>query len=248
LVDSLNYRLNRGVNTEYETLLEYATLQGFSLPSPDQQILQNRLITNLKNLGIWSKLDIFYLFATDGGADIARINWKNPGAHTITISGTPSFRTNIGFKNNGSFLDTNFIASTSGVNYKLNDASRNMWVYTADSSGVLTALSDSQSERTNNYSTNRVTINSGTNRNASGDGSGTGMKGVYRDSATTNYLYNGTTSYALATTSTTLPASSIRLLTTGVAEMSMYSMGASLINENSDYINAFQTYLTAISS
>jgi hypothetical protein len=246
LVNSLNYRLGRGVNAEYDTILEYAILQGYTLPSVDQQALQNQLISDLKNAGIWNKLDIFYVFATNGDQNFARLNWKNPSLYrTTNVTSDPIFRTNIGFTGPNR-LNTNF-PSTSGVNYTLNNASRHAWVYFSyggnqriDSAAI--SNDNTMENRNGSYqSINSSQVATVTNL------SGTGMKSIHRLSSTSVIVLNGTTQQPYSAATTGLSASP-QYIFGGTVDISMYSMGASLVNENLDYINAFQTYLTAISS
>jgi hypothetical protein len=63
-------------DADYQAVLDYATTQGYTLPSASQQLLQNQLVVDLKAGGIWSKLDTFAVFATDGDSDFALIDWK----------------------------------------------------------------------------------------------------------------------------------------------------------------------------
>jgi hypothetical protein len=53
-------------DADYQAVLNYATTQGYTLPSAGQQTLQNQLVVDLKAGGIWAKLDTFGVFATDG--------------------------------------------------------------------------------------------------------------------------------------------------------------------------------------
>jgi hypothetical protein len=112
------------VNSEYQDILDYADSQGYQRPSYAQCALQDALVGDLKDAGVWSKLDIFYVFATDGDSDFASINWKDPNNFEITEVNSPTHTTNVGFGSNGtsSYLDTNFNTSTDGVNYTQNDA------------------------------------------------------------------------------------------------------------------------------
>lgn len=101
-------------DADYQAVLDYATTQGYTLPSASQKALQNQLVVDLKDAGVWSKLDLFYVFATDGDSDFASINWKDPNNFEITEVNSPTFTTNEGFQGDGSssYLDTNFIPST----------------------------------------------------------------------------------------------------------------------------------------
>jgi hypothetical protein len=52
-------------DSDYQAVLNYATTQGYTLPSASQQIIQNQLVIDLKAGGIWNKLDVLYIFAND---------------------------------------------------------------------------------------------------------------------------------------------------------------------------------------
>jgi hypothetical protein len=108
---------------EYKAVLNYATSLGYTLPSAPQQILQNQLMIDLKNAGVWNKLDSFRVYATDGSAAYALIDWKR--LVLCTAVNSPTFTTNQGYKGNGtsSYINSNFTPSTDGVNYTLNNAS-----------------------------------------------------------------------------------------------------------------------------
>jgi hypothetical protein len=73
-----------GITTEYQDILDEATLQGYTLPSAADQITQNQMIVDAKASGVWSKMDLLYIFTLSGGADFKKINWKNPTGVKIT--------------------------------------------------------------------------------------------------------------------------------------------------------------------
>lgn len=108
-----------GFDADYQAVLDYATTQTYTLPSESQQALQNQLVVDLKSAGVWSKLDTFYVFATDGDSDFASINWKDPNSFEITEVNSPTFTTNLGYSSDGvsAHLNTNFNLSTDGTNY-----------------------------------------------------------------------------------------------------------------------------------
>jgi hypothetical protein len=111
-------------DADYQAVLNYAITQGYTLPSASQQVLQNQLVLDLKTAGVWSKLDIFYVFATDGDSDFASINWKDPNNFEITEVNSPNFTPNQGFEGNGTsaYLDTNWNITNDSVNWLQNDA------------------------------------------------------------------------------------------------------------------------------
>jgi hypothetical protein len=80
--------LASSLDADYQAVLDYATTQGYTLPSAGQQTLQNQLIVDLKAGGIWSKLDTFAVFATDGDEDFALIDWIRLTQYTAVNSPT----------------------------------------------------------------------------------------------------------------------------------------------------------------
>ncbi len=126
---------NPSFEPEYNAILNYATGQGFTLPSAANQITQNALLSNMKVAGIWAELDIFYNFYTDGDANFAKINWKKPGFFQAVGTGhEPTFFPLLGFKGNGvdQYLDTTWKAGIDGVNYVWRNSSIFMCVETAE--------------------------------------------------------------------------------------------------------------------
>jgi hypothetical protein len=94
------------VDADYQAVLDYATTQGYTLPSASQRLLQNQLVIDLKTAGIWSRLESFGVFATDGSEDFALIDWKRLSQYTKV--NTPGFTTNQGFKGDGISKCINF--------------------------------------------------------------------------------------------------------------------------------------------
>lgn len=111
-----------GFDPDYQAVLDYATAQGYTLPSAGQQALQNQLVLDLKAAGVWSKLDSFAVFATDGDSDYALIDWVRLA--TMTAVNAPTFTTNQGYETDGatSLIDANYNPSTAGGNMTLDDA------------------------------------------------------------------------------------------------------------------------------
>lgn len=124
-------------SSEYQAVLDRGTTLGYALPSGDQRVLQNQLIVDLKSAGIWTLLDVFYVFATDGDSDFATINWKSPSANQASKVNSPTFTSDLGFNGNGttSYILTNFVPATHGVNFLQNAASAFAHVNTNSSSG-----------------------------------------------------------------------------------------------------------------
>ena len=112
-----------GIDADYQAILDRGTSLGYTLPSPSQQVLQETLIADLKTAGVWDKLDLFYVFATDGDGDYATLNWKTPASFQLTKTNSPTFTTNEGFAQSGTaYLDSGYDLSTDGTNYTQDDA------------------------------------------------------------------------------------------------------------------------------
>lgn len=111
-------------DVDYQAILDHAIVQGYSLPSDEQQALQNQLLLDLKSAGIWDDLDLLYVFATDGDRNFAKINWKSPGNFTASEVDTPTFTSSHGFTGNGSssYLNTGWAPDPDGVNYTQDEA------------------------------------------------------------------------------------------------------------------------------
>lgn len=114
-----------GFDEDYQAVLDYATTQGYILPSESQQAIQNALVLDLKSTGVWSGLDFFNVFATDGDSNYALIDWIN--LTTGTAVNSPTFTTNLGFTGDGvsAYIDTGYTISANlgSSNYQQNDAS-----------------------------------------------------------------------------------------------------------------------------
>jgi hypothetical protein len=243
--------------SEYLAILNYATTQGYTLPSLSQRILQNKLVKDLKAAGVWSKLDTFSVFATDGNSDFALIDWKRLSQYTAVNS--PTFTTNGGFAGNGtsSYIDTNFNPSIQGVNYTLNNAGRYFWVdnrQTVPSSTTIFegAMTIASTNRTLNSSSPGQQVNQGTASNSGGftNWATDGFKSVNRTSSNDVTGFADTTQTNRTATSTSI-ANSNQSISRGSSSYSthrfrFYGMGASLVAENTDLYNALNQYLTSI--
>ena len=247
-----------GFDADYQAVLNYATTQGYTLPSSGQQTLQNQLVVDLKAAGVWSKLDTFAVFATDGNSDFALIDWINLSQYTAVNS--PGFTTNIGFAGNGTsaYIDTNFNPSTQGVNYTLDDAGRIMFAdLDTDAAYPESAGGGSANLTRNVISNNRQRINQGTANLSTGlspsnwCGSNV-LRAIYRTSSTNVEMFGNTTQSSGTATSTIIENNNQYLLQGNSAYVSssnvfkVYGMGASLVSENTDLYNALDSYISSI--
>jgi hypothetical protein len=238
-----------GFDSDYQAVLNYAITQGYTLPSASQQTKQNKLLVDLKNGGIWSHLDTFALFATDGNSDFALIDWKRLTDYTAVNS--PTFSTNGGFTGNGtsSYIDTNFNPTIGTNNYLLNDAGRFYWVDNrtgAQWEGVTSGgINDSR-----NATSTLIRINSqALSSNVVFDVDG--FHALNKTSPTTIELFTNTTQYSRTAASPLNLANSNQFILRGggtynASRFRMYAMGGNLTSENTAFYNALNTYFTSL--
>jgi hypothetical protein len=239
-------------DADYQAVLDYATTQGYTLPSAGQQTLQNQLLVDLKAGGIWSKLDTFAVFATDGDSDFALIDWKRLSDYTAVNS--PTFTTNEGFTGNGtsSYIDTNFNPATQGTNYTLDDASRFYYVNIISGGSValegivLNARNGSQI----GTSTSQRINQSVSTLNAAAQMGVSGWNIINRTSSTNVELFIDTTQNSRTANSTNVESQNQFVLRSGSAyntsQFQCYGMGGSLVSENTDFYNSMNTYITSL--
>jgi len=240
------------LNPDYEALLNRAKALGYAVPSAKQQLAQMNMIQQMKLAGIWQKLDVFYVFATDGDKNFACLNWKNPAANQCALTVEPTFTANEGFTGNGSdqYITTNFNPATHGSKYTLDDASRYGYIRT-DGSGYIDGVTGGDN-RFGVYGENSINrINQGGNNlNAAVDYAGTGMMSIHRTSSTAVACIINKTKLDRTATSTLL-RDETQLILRGFTvysakQISMYAMGASLVAENDSFVDIFLNYLNSL--
>jgi hypothetical protein len=246
---------NSSFDADYQAVLNRAVALGYTLPSASQRIKQNTLVLALKSGGIWTKLDVLYIFANDGGQDFGTLNWKAPTLNQATLINSPTFTANQGLQGNGSssYINTNFNAVTQGVNYVQNDASRYLYLYTASGTGALDGKSVASINNTIRGATSSQRINQGNIGLTGGTFDFTaiqGMKSIHRTNSTNVELFNATTQGSRTATSASMNSNNQFVLRSGslygAHRVSMYANGASLVAENTAFVNAFNTYITSL--
>ena len=244
-----------GFDADYQAVLNYATAQGYTLPSMGQQTLQNQLVVDLKAGGIWSKLDTFGVFATDGNSDFALIDWIRLTQYTAVNS--PTFTADEGFTGNGtsSYINSNFNPASSGVNYTLNNASIFTYNKTFLTNAFITGVESGA------FNCMRMSPSSGNQRINMGSSSSF-VPLINFDSSTFQWRTISRTSSTNAvasknTTQTTHTAASVdidpqpQLVLRSAASyaainVAVFGMGASLVSENTAFYNAINTYITSL--
>jgi hypothetical protein len=240
-----------GFDADYQAVLDYATTQGYTLPSASQQLLQNQLVVDLKDGGIWSKLDTFGVFATDGDSDFALIDWIRLSDYTAVNS--PTFTTDEGFTGNGTsaYIDTNFNPTTQGVNYTLNNASRYYFHFAGTNLNIEGTTSAVRNQIRLGSNTTNQTINSAAALLANYLYSTTkGTKSIHRTSLSAITLIDEKTATDLTQISDFLPNENQFILrrASGYSNNATfgYAMGASLVAENNDFVDAINAYINSI--
>ena len=250
---------------DYQSVLDYATAEGYTLPSAPQQKLQNQLVKDLKTAGVWSKLDSFANFATDGDSDFALIDWKR--LITMTAANAPAFTDNQGFKGDGSsaYINTNFTPSTDGVNYALNSCSFGYYAFSVLDTGINNINIGSRTSvspirgltypRDLNETTLYINTNS-TSGSTITTSSQLGIRHFSRVLSDKNEFYDDTGFVGSNTNSSNefsqQPFYLLALNNEGTAsfhtltDMSFYFVGGDLTAEHDDFNNALKTYMGAI--
>jgi hypothetical protein len=242
-------------DTDYQAVLDRATSLGYTLPTDSVKVKQNTLLTTMKTDGVWAKLDVFYVFAQDGGSAFGTLNWKNPNANQSTLVNSPTFVNNRGFQGNGtsSYIDTNFNSATQGVQYTQNNASR--YFFTHAISATATRFDGNSISNRNTMlraSSSGQRINSGVSTASIAlDFTATvNTKSIHRTSANDITAYNSTTGVSATQPSAALDSVNQWILRSaaiyGAHTCAAYAMGASMISEHTNFINSWNTYKSSL--
>lgn len=242
-------------NPEVNEAMVINSSLGNKIPDYDTRLDIDLYITELKDIGVWSSLDTFVLFALNDTDldDFSLYDYKRRTFYTAFggVSYTP-----YGWEGNGvdGYLSSNFNPATMGINYTLNDARRGTIIYfsegTTSSLGSIDSTSTGQANRmiAGNFTAQRIN-QAGNNLNAAVNLAGLGLTEINRDNDTDVRLIKGATESNRTAASTTVFSDSQRLLvsTNGFADLglSTYYMGASrTFAQTQDFRTATNNYLT----
>lgn len=268
----LGLGVNRGgfvaaaFDADYQAVLDRGTTLGYSLPTGTALTAGEQLVKDLKDAGIWNKLDLFYVFATNGDSDFATLNWKTPASFQATKVNSPTFTSLEGFTGDGatSYLNTNYNPRTSGVNYQQDSASYGYYCRT-NNIGLYAGMGGRTASLTNrsfdivgvsvpNSSQFDINNSSGTTQGTISDSSG--FFHANRSGSGTSALYrNGNLAITGVRTSDGTPNLPLFVLASNDAgspslfsnrQLSIAFAGASLLSERVDFFNAIETYMDAI--
>lgn len=248
----------------YQAILDRASTLGYTAPSTPQKALQNALVIALVNSGVWAKLDVLYILATNGSSDFSRLNWKNPALYELTAVSSPTFTSNQGWAGNAtsSYLDTNWVPSTNGVNFTLDNASFGGRVNSGSASqswvefGCSTASNVSSAylfARLSGFVSFRV--NATFTRQVS-EASPIAFWHLDRDNSSSTSIYKNGSSLATATDNSSIVPDvsfTIGCMNNGGTkqnfssrQVSMVWAGASMLSEASAFYTAWNTYFTSL--
>jgi hypothetical protein len=111
-------------NTEAEDVVTAMV----SEPDDTRKGAIDTLVGALKSAGVWTKLDALWVFAAHT-SQAGLLNWKDPAGTAAALVNSPTFTANQGFAGNGStsYVNTQFVPSTTAVQLTQNSASMSMW-------------------------------------------------------------------------------------------------------------------------
>lgn len=248
----------------YQAVLDRASTLGYTAPSTPHKILQNALVVALVNAGVWAKLDVLYILATNGSSDFSRINWKSPSLYELTAVNSPTFTTNQGWAGNAttSYLDTGWVPSTNGVNFTLNSASFGGKVNSGSTSQTWIEFGCSTASNVSgSYIFSRLAglvqyrVNTNFTRQIS-EASPIAFWHCDRDGLTSMSIYKNGASFSTANdNSVSMPDASLTIgcMNNGGTkqnfssrQVSMAWAGASMLSEASAFYTAWNTYFTSL--
>lgn len=194
-------------------VIDFATAQGYTLPSTAQLRKFNAHLIALKALGVFSIYDrLWGGVANDGSENFGRINWKSPSTGTLLIPvNSPTWAANLGYVCNAanSYVRTNYNPAVDGVNYTLNNAGR--YFFTKERTSSTTSQTIDGNAAANSDNTMRVAngatqnnINSGTNLGSAATAGGYGFHCITRTASNVvNRMYDLNTAMTTASTAIT---------------------------------------------
>ena len=217
-----------------------------------ESILQNQFMIAIKAAGVWDKLDALCVFRGSGDG-AALVDWKRLSEVTnidCTFDTTQGF---IGDALIPAYIDTGFAPGTMGVNYTQDDASRYFFPYAFSGAGPMDGSSGSGSRNKmllNNSTDHKINQNVAVPLSSAFQYTTTVQpKSIHRTSDTDVTLFNGTTSASrTGVSSGTINNLFILRNNTDYADhtVAAYAAGASMVAENTDFLAAWNTYITAL--
>jgi len=247
-------------NSEYQAILARATALGYALPSAGVQVLQNTLVKDLVDGGVWAKLDHLKIYA-GSNSDFSLINWITPANFLSTKVNSPTYGYAYGFKGNdtNAHLQTGFTPSGS-LNYKQDDASyfnyRKSENTVGQAQNYMGAFDGNNSSLigSNNSNSYELYMNSaGSGAVTYGSGGTVGLALINRNNSSNYDVWlNGSNLATVTTSSGGIPTvefltCKLNITSSSDAERSMEGAGGSLTSgQIATLTNSFATYLAAL--
>ena len=213
-----------------------------------KSILQNQFMIAIKAAGVWDKLDVLCVFR-GSGASSALVDWKRL---TLIQNRFCSFDTTQGFAGNGvnAYINTYFNL-TSGSLYRQTNASRYFFPFVFSGTGPMDGTLTSGDNTMFPINSNKHFINQTDSLSSDFEYTTTvEPKSIHRTSATDVRLFNGTTPAGRTAASIYPPSEELFILRNGDVranhKVAAYAAGDSMIAENTAFVAAWNTYITAL--
>jgi hypothetical protein len=245
---------------EYQAILDRAIVLGYALPTNSVQTLQNTLVKDLVDGGVWAKLDHLKIYA-GSNADFSLINWITPANFLSTKVNSPTYGYAYGFKGDAgsAHLQTGFTPSGL-LNYKLNDACYFRYKKSAATLGQIQNYMGAYGVSDSTYlgSFNPQNYNTACNDNAGGGifTAGTNELSLQLLNRTNSASYqlweNGVNIQTINNNSIAIPTSEfltckISITGSSDAEISCEGAGAALTSGQITILNnSFNTYINSL--
>lgn len=188
------------LETEYSTILSQGTTNGATLPTPINQGDGNALMAVLKSNSIFSQLNLFRAWATDGNAAFANLNWVTPASFLAVATNSPTYSLNgvTGNASNMRITETWVPSTNGGSLFTQNEAGFGVYIAAlGNNSTAPYATSVNNSGGTSRIGVRQPTggavayhINGPTGSGAN-DYVGRGNYHIFRTSSSTNNLWRG---------------------------------------------------------
>jgi Putative peptidoglycan binding domain len=212
----------------------------------------DNLICGLVTDGVWSKLDVLYIFATQNSA--AALTNLVSSSFTATPSGSPTFTADSGYTTaSNKYVSSNFNFSTNGTNYTQNSASMGGWSGTAAGSATnawetSTAFGGNTFIVTDDGGVTDISINDTAKQTVTNNSDGSGMFVLVRPDSSTKVLYRNGSS--LGSTSRGSAALENGVLQTGNGNSginrAMFAGGGLTTTDVANFYTRMQTFMNAV--
>ena len=251
---------------DYKALRTEALSLGYTLPTDEVSVHQDNFIIGLKANGIYSKLDLLYVFASDGQLEYNLLNWISPTDYKIpVVLGNTSMVPNqeVTFVNQHT---NNFIPKIHAVNYGLNSVSLGYKTGTLgimDSNDCMVGASGENPDTLNQINDATMWYSGGYNSNMyinskypvfwgrnprPDDELSDYFTQIAYDGVNATLFSNGTTPFTQPLTALGLPVNALRFAyASATVSLRIFYMGGFLTrSEETTLLNLFNTYHTNI--